>query len=308
MKLKQPLSLQEISNLLKARSLGPENILVSGINEIHMVEPGDLTFVDHPKYYDKALNSKATTILINKEVMVPEGKNLIISDDPFRDYNFLTKYFAPIPHPIDGKYSVGKNTKIGNGCIIYPGVVICDNVSIDDNSILYPNVVIYPETQIGKHVIIHAGSVIGSDAFYYKKRTDHYEKMHSCGGTHLADWVEIGSNCSIDRGVSGITRIGQGTKLDNQVHIGHDTVIGKNCIIAAQTGIAGVTTLEDDVILWGQVGVTKDITIGKGAIVSAKSGVSKSLEGGKSYFGVPAREFRKAYKELAALAKLAADK
>ncbi len=304
MNLHRNYSLAEIGDLIKAKYVGDAQFIVSGINEIHMVKPGDITFVDHEKYYHKALNSKATTIIINKDVPCPDGKTLLLSDDPFRDYNYLTKFFCPIQQPQSPSYTVGENTLIGDNTYIHQGVVIGNHVSIGKNCIIYPNVVIYDQSIIGDNVIIQANTVIGGDAFYYKRRPDYYEKMHSCGRVVIEDWVEIGCNCTIDRGVSGDTVIGKGTKIDNLVQIGHDNIIGKNCIIASQCGIAGVTTIEDEVILWGQVGVTKDITIGKGAVVSAKSGVSKSLEGGKSYFGAPAKEFKQAILELAYIAKL----
>lgn len=277
---------------------------MSGINEIHRVQTGDLTFVDVEKYYHKALNSAATTILINKATECPPGKALLISDNPFRDYNFLTRWFSPASLPAAGQYVSGEGVHIGEGTIIHPGVVLGSHIRIGRNCILYPNVVVYDHTEIGDNVIIHANTSIGGDAFYYKRQPGGYEKMHTCGRTLLADWVEIGCNCCIDRGVSGDTVIGYGTKIDNLCQVGHDTIIGKNCIIASQCGIAGVTTIEDEVILWGQVGVTKDITVGKGALVSAQSGISKSLEGGKAYFGSPAKEHRTAMLELAYLAKL----
>jgi UDP-3-O-[3-hydroxymyristoyl] glucosamine N-acyltransferase len=304
MKLHKPFTLKEIAGLVKARFAGDADQPVTGINEIHMVESGDITFVDFEKYYDKALSSAATTIIINREVEVPAGKSLIFSDDPFRDYNFLTRYFQPQAKPAPDKFIIGDDSRVGVGTQVFPGAVIGNHVRIGKNCIIYPNVVIYDHALIGDNVIIHAGTVIGGDAFYYKRRPDHYDKMNSCGRAVLEDFVEIGANCTIDRGVSGDTIIGSGTKIDNMVHIGHDTRVGKNCIFASQVGIAGVTVIEDNVILWGQVGVTKDIVIGKGAVVSAKSGVSKSLEGGKSYFGTPAKEFRQAMKELAMIAKL----
>jgi UDP-3-O-[3-hydroxymyristoyl] glucosamine N-acyltransferase len=154
---------------------------------------------------------------------------------------------------------------------------------------------------IGDNVIIQSGTVIGSDAFYYNKKTTraiHYKKMLSGGRVVIEDSVEIGANCTIDRGVSGDTVIGAGTKMDNLVHIGHDTVIGRNCLLAAQVGIAGATTIEDDVILWGQVGVSKTLTIGKGAEVYAQSGVPASIEGGKKYFGSPVEDALTKKKEL----------
>jgi UDP-3-O-[3-hydroxymyristoyl] glucosamine N-acyltransferase len=163
---------------------------------------------------------------------------------------------------------------------------------------------LYDHTEIGDNVIIHANTVIGSDAFYFKRRPEGYDKMVSCGRVIIHDDVEIGASCTVDKGVSGDTIIGKGTKIDNQVHIGHDSVIGKNCLFAAQVGIAGVVTIEDDVILWGQVGVQKDLTIGKGAVVLGQSGIPKSLEGGKTYFGSPVQEAREKMRELAFVKQL----
>jgi UDP-3-O-[3-hydroxymyristoyl] glucosamine N-acyltransferase len=165
-------------------------------------------------------------------------------------------------------------------------------------------VVIYNNVKIGDNVEIHAGTVIGGPAFYYKGRPEGYEKWHSCGQVIIEDNVEIGPNCTIDKGVSGNTVIGEGTKLDNLVHIAHGVEIGKQCLIASQVGIAGKTIIEDNVIIYGQAGVSKSLRIGAKAIISAKAGVSKSLEGGKLYFGTPATEARTKWRELAALRQL----
>jgi UDP-3-O-[3-hydroxymyristoyl] glucosamine N-acyltransferase len=151
-------------------------------------------------------------------------------------------------------------------------------------------------------VIIHAGTVIGADAFYFKRRKDRdvqYDKLESCGRVIIEDDVGIGAGTTIDKGVSGDTIIGAGTKLDNHIHIGHGAVIGKNCLFAAQVGIGGKAIIEDEVILWGQVGVSKDLTIGKGAIVLAQSGVPSSLDAGKTYFGSPVEEAKTKMRELA---------
>jgi UDP-3-O-[3-hydroxymyristoyl] glucosamine N-acyltransferase len=298
MKLNPPISLKELSQLINAEFKGDPNHLVSGINEIHKVENGDLSFVDHPKYYDKCLNSAATTILINKDVPCPEGKGLIISDDPFRDYNFLVDFFRPFQ---PAEQLVNTSAKIGKGTIIQPGAFVGNNVTIGEDCIIHPNVTIYDHCVLGDRVVIHANSVIGADAFYFKRRPEGYDKMKSCGRVVIGNDVEIGASCTIDKGVSGDTVIGNGTKFDNQIHIGHDTVVGENCLFAAQVGVAGVATIENNVILWGQVGVSKDLTIGEGAIVLAQSGVPKSLEGNKTYFGSPTQDARQKMKELAAL-------
>jgi UDP-3-O-[3-hydroxymyristoyl] glucosamine N-acyltransferase len=303
MKFTTPQSLQNIARLINAKIIGEENNLVLGINEIHMVEEGDITFVDHPKYYDKALKSKATFIIINKEVEAPEGKGLLLSDDPFRDYVAIVNQFRPF---LPAGKQVAETAAIGKNTVIQPGAFIGNYVKIGSNCVIHANVSIYDYSQIGDNVIIHSGTVIGADAFYFKRRPEGYDKMLSCGRVVIHDKVEIGACCTIDKGVSGDTTIGHGTKLDNHVHIGHDTVIGKNCLFAAQVGIAGVVTIEDNVILWGQVGVQKDLTIGNGAIVLGQSGVGKSLEGNKTYFGSPVRDAREKMKEIALVKQLPA--
>ncbi|MBP2832637.1 UDP-3-O-(3-hydroxymyristoyl)glucosamine N-acyltransferase [Aquimarina sp. U1-2] len=301
MKFPQKHTLQQIATILSSKFVGDSDFPVLGMNEIHVVTPGDIVFVDHPKYYDKALKSAATVILINKEVPCPEGKALLLSDDPFRDFNKLTTYFKPFEA---AESNISSTAKIGKDTIIQPGVFLGNNVVIGDHCLLHANVSIYDNTVIGNNVTIHSGTVLGGDAFYYKKRPEGFDKLISGGRVVIEDHVDIGALCTVDKGVTGDTIIKEGTKLDNQVHIGHDTVIGKQCIIASQVGIAGCVVIEDEVTIWGQVGITSDVTIGKKAIISAQSGVSKSLEANKSYFGTPADDFRKKYKELAAIRQI----
>ena len=301
MKFDRIYKLSELAEYINSEFAGDPNHEVVGLNEIHMVNVGDLTFVDHPKYYDKALNSKATTVIINKKVDCPVGKALLFSDDPFRDYNKIILKFSKFQKC---ETPISKTAKIGKDTIIQPNVFIGNNVVIGDNCVIYANVCIYDNTIIGNGVTLHSGVVIGADAFYYKRRPEAYDKMLSCGRVILEDNVEVGANSTIDKGVSADTIIGKGTKIDNLVQIGHDTIVGKNCIIASQVGIAGVSVIEDDVILWGQVGVNKDLVIGKGAIVLAKSGVHKSLKPGVVYFGIPVREAKEKMKELIHVARL----
>lgn len=298
MKFKKSQTLQQIAKLIAAEFIGDKNFEVLGINEIHVVEKGDIVFVDHPKYYTKALNSAATTILINKKVACPQGKTLLISDDPFRDFNKITTHFNPF---ISAKVSISSSALIGENTIIQPNVFIGNHVRIGSNSVIHPNVTIYDHTIIGSNVTIHANTVIGADAFYYKKRQEGFDKLISGGRVILEDHVDIGASCTIDKGVTGDTIIGKGTKIDNQVHVGHDTKIGEQCLIASQTGIAGCVIIEDQVTIWGQVGTNSGITIGKGAIILGQTGVTKSVAGGKSYFGTPISESREKLKEMAAI-------
>lgn len=301
MKLDRPYKLSEIAFLIDAEYDGDPEFKVLGINEIHMVETGDLTFVDHPKYYDTALQSKATIILINKKVERPEGKVLLFSDDPFTDYMKLVKKFRPF---VPSSKMVSDSAEIGQGTIVQPGAFIGDKVKIGENCIIHPNVTIYDHTIIGNNVIIHSGTVLGADAFYFQKRATETIKFETCGRVVIKDHVEIGANCTIDKGVSGDTIIDEYTKFDNHIQIGHDTYIGKRCLFASAVLVAGVTHVEDDVILWGQVAVNKDLRIGKGAVLLGTSAIDKSIEGNKVYFGAPAIEARKKWQELALIRKL----
>lgn len=301
MKFPKVHSLHEIANLLNCEFVGDKDFPVHGMNEIHVVEPGDIVFVDHPKYYDKALQSAATIVLINKKVECPEGKALLISDDPFRDFNVLTNHFKPFQA---SNVSIASSASIGAGTIIQPNTFIGNHVVIGKNCLIHSNVSIYDHTIIGDNVIIHAGTILGADAFYYKKRPEGFDQLVSGGRVVIQNNVGIGALCTIDKGVTGDTTIGEGTKIDNQVHVGHDTIIGKKCLIASQTGIAGCVIIEDEVTLWGQVGTTSGITIGAKAVIMGQTGVTKSVEGGKSYFGTPIEESREKLKQLANIKKI----
>lgn len=298
MQFPSPVPVQWIAELIGAKLIGRTDAHATGINEIHKVETGDLVFVDHPKYYDKCINSAASFIIINKETTFPEGKALLVVDNPFEAYCTIVHHFRPFKA---ADKPVSDTANIGEGTYIYPSVFIGHHVSIGKNCVIHPNVTIMDHVIIGDHVIIQAGTVIGSDAFYYNTKKDRevwYKKMPSCGRVIIEDYVEIGAGCTIDRGVSHDTIIGRGTKMDNMIHIGHDSVIGKNCLFAAQVGIAGAVQIEDGVVLWGQVGVSKTLTIGANTVVLAQSGVPGDLEGGKTYFGSPVEHARDKMKEL----------
>ena len=301
MKFPKVYALQEIATIINCEYVGKANFPIYGMNEIHVVEKGDIVFVDHPKYYTKALNSAATVILINKKVDCPEGKALLISEDPFSDFNRLTNHFKPFR---SSNSSISTSATVGQGTIVQPNVFIGNNVVIGENCLIHANVAIYDNTIIGNNVVIHSGTVLGADAFYYKKRDAGFDKLLSGGRVVIKDNVDIGALCTIDKGVTGDTTIGEGTKIDNQVHVGHDTVIGKKCLIASQTGIAGCVIIEDEVTIWGQVGTASGVTIGAKAVIMGQTGVTKSVEGGKSYFGTPIEESREKLKQLANIKKI----
>lgn len=287
-----------LAEFTQAKLVGNIEQVANGINEIHKVRKGDISFVDNEKYFNACLMSAATIVIINKEVECPAGKTLLVCEDPFEAYVKIVKHFRPFE---PANKMISDTAIVGEGTHLQPGVFVGNHVTIGKNCLIHPNVTIYDHTVIGDNVIIHSGTVIGADAFYFKRRKERdvqYDKMESCGRVIIEDYVEVGAGCAIDKGVSGDTIIGKGTKLDNHIHIGHGVEVGQNCLFAGQVGVGGKAIIEDEVILWGQVGVSKDLTIGKGAVVYAQSGVGQSIEGGKMYFGSPVEDARTKMREL----------
>lgn len=301
MRFEKGIPLQELADLTKTSIIGDVSAEVLGLNEIHRIEERELVFVDHPKYYDKALNSAATFVLINKEVEAPAGKSLLISENPFDDFNKIIKHYFGSGFNVRKR---GIDNDVADSAIVHETAVLGNHVKIGANTVIYPNVTIYDDVEIGENCIIHANVVLGSHAFYYKKKEWGYDPLLTCGRLIIHNKVEIGANTTIDKGVTSDTIIGEGTKIDNLVHIAHDTVVGKNCLFASHVGIAGCVAIEDNVTLWGQVGIASGITIGKNAVLLAQTGVNKSLEGDKAYFGSPAEEARKKMKEMSLIKRI----
>jgi UDP-3-O-[3-hydroxymyristoyl] glucosamine N-acyltransferase len=294
-----PTSVETLAAICNAQIIGDKNTIVTGINEIHRVQAGDLAFVDHPKYYEKTLHSSATAILIDKEVIVPENKCLLIHPEPFKAFNQILKHFFP---PKIFEKDIASDAEIGAGTIIMPGVKIGSGVKIGKYCHIFPNVVIYPGTEIGDEVIIHSGTIIGSDAFYFKKNPDgKHTALYSAGKVIIEDGVNIGANCTIDRGVTSVTRIGKYSILDNMIHVGHDVEIGESCLMAAQVGIAGFVKIGNHVKIWGQAGINSNTVIEDHAVIYAQSGVTGHISNGSIMFGTPAGNAREKMKELSAL-------
>ncbi len=297
----RPYNVSEIAEIIDAKIYGNEGVVATGLNELHLVRSGDITFVDHPKYYKKVLGSAATLVIINKEVEAPEGKAILLHKNPFDAFITLSKKFRPFT---SSTQMISPSAIIGEGTIIQPGAFIGNDVQIGKDCIIHANASIYNNTVIGDRVIIHSNTVLGGDGFYFQKRQEGYVKFESGGRVVIEDDVEIGASCAIDKGVTGDTTIGKGTKMDNHCQVGHDSVIGQHCLIGSFSAIAGVTKLEDDVILWARVSIGKDIVIGKGAVLLATAGTSKSIEGGKVYMGAPAIEVKKYWRQASALSDL----
>ncbi|HRO08816.1 MAG TPA: UDP-3-O-(3-hydroxymyristoyl)glucosamine N-acyltransferase [Saprospiraceae bacterium] len=301
MDFKHPVPVTELASTYSLQLRGKDTNLAIGINEIHKVRHGDITFVDVEKYYLKSLNSDATIILINKDITCPPGKTLLITDDPFAVYNQIVWENRPLHYLNSNR---GENLQIGEDSQIDFGAYIGHDVTIGKGCYIQSGAYIGDHTIIGDNVSIQAGALIGTDAFYYKKINGKYTKWRSGGKVIIQDNVEIGAGCTINRGVSGDTVIGNGTKLDCQVHIGHGVVVGSNCLIAAQTGIAGKTIIGSGCVIYGQVGIAQNLKIGDNVVILAKSGISKNLLPDKTYFGIPADDARIKMREMASVKML----
>jgi len=304
MKFQKQLTVHQIIDIIKEKITlkGKPDNLISGINELHSVEEGDISFADHPKYYDKVLNSKATVIILNKDVEAPEGKTLLICEDPLHCYLDIVHHFVKF-NPQNT--NIHPSAKIGEGTVIQPHVFVGENVTIGKNCLIHSNVSIYADTEIGNNVVIHSNSTIGGDACYFQKRETGWIKLTSCGKTKIEDDVEIGCNCCIDKGVSGVTYIGKGTKFDNQIQIGHDTHIGAHCFLGAQSGVSGCTFVDDYCSIWSKSGINKGLYIAKNTTLLAMSALDKSIyEEGTTLFGLPAEDARKKWREMACVRNL----
>ena len=213
MKFKTPIPILAIAGKYHCEIIGDNSIAATGINEIHKVEIGDITFVDIEKYFQKSLNSSASIIILNKRVNCPPGKALLFCDQPFEVYNKIIKSFRPF-EPLNQEIS--DRAIIHPSAIIEPNVMIAPNVKIGKYTYIQSNVIIHEHTFIGDHCVVNSGSVIGTDAFYFKRNGESFKKWRSGGRVIIEDRVDIGAACTISKGVSGDTIIGEGSKLDCQ--------------------------------------------------------------------------------------------
>jgi len=307
------ITLKKVLEITGGELFGDENIKIKKIAPIDKAENGDITFLANKKYAHLLKDTKASAVILDKKI---EDLKIaqIITDNPYLAYAKLLTFFTkkPFTHKgIDknafvdktadiadnvtifpGVY-IGKNVKILENCVIYSGVFIGDNSKIGKNCIIYPNVSIYHDTVIGNNVIIHAGTVIGSDGFGFARDGEKYYKIPQIGNVVIEDDVEIGANCTIDRGAIESTVIRKGTKIDNLVQIAHNVEIGENCAIVAQVGISGSTKIGNNVVLAGQVGVAGHLKIGNNVMVGAKSGIGRNLKDGEIVSGAPAIDHKK---------------
>jgi len=302
------MTLKEISQFLQIDC--QINKEISGLNSLNDANENELTFLENTKYINDLKNTKAGAILITKEYskQVPQNCVALICDEPYLALAKLSKLFAPKLIEIVGNEPtigentqimtnvyLGKNSIIGNSCTIMAGSFIGDNVRIGDNTIIYPNVTIYRDCSIGNNCIIHSGTVIGSDGFGFANTKDgKYIKIYQNGNVIIANDVEIGANCTIDRAVFKSTIIDDGVRIDTLIHIAHNCKIKSGCILAAQVGLSGSVTLHPYVIMGGQSGAAGHLEIAPFTTIAARGGVIKSInEPKKSWAGFPLFEHKK---------------
>jgi len=319
-------SLADIARLVGGELVGDGKIGITGCSGIQEAKSGDITFLANPKYLPQAQDTNASAVIIPRQMDLP-GKTVIKANDPSLAFTQVLNHFLaakPRHHPkgIHPTAIIAKEAKIaktaavgpytvidpgaviGKGSVIYSHCYVGHNVTIGEDCLVYPGVAVYEGVGMGDRVIIHSGTVIGSDGYGYVTVEGKHIKIPQVGTVLVEDDVEIGANVTIDRARFDQTIIGEGTKIDNLVHIAHNVVIGKHCLIIAQVGISGSSRLGNYVILAGQVGVVGHLTIGDGAIVAAQSGLSKSIKAGEQVFGSPAQPIKAAYRAHAHMQRL----
>lgn len=317
-------SLRELADLVQGDLEGDAEILITGAADISDAREGDIVFAETPKFLDAAKRSGASAVIV-RSGMSDSGKPMIAVPDPRYAFAQVLRAFAPSTLPGTGIHpacniaegvrigdspsvgfnvSIGRDSALGDNVCIYPFAYIGSDVHIGSDCVIHPFVSIYDGVTLGSGVVVHSGSVIGADGFGYTKLGQEHYKMPQIGTVVIGDDVEIGANVTVDRARTGKTEIGRGTKIDNLVHIAHNTVIGQNCIIVAQVGISGSVGIGDRVVLAGQAGVKDHVTIGDDAVVCARAGVIGNIRNGEFVSGFPARPHSKQMRMQAAQNRL----
>jgi UDP-3-O-[3-hydroxymyristoyl] glucosamine N-acyltransferase len=320
------MTIADIARLIEGELVGSGQIEITGCAGLKEAKEGDLSFLANSKYEPLARESKASAIIVPRQTSLP-GKVVIRVDHPSLGFSRVINHFlkdappliTPGIHPTAviakdvklgqdiaiGPYVVIESkATIGDGSKIYAHSYIGHGVKIGNNCLIYSHVSLRENIVIGDHVIIHSGTVVGSDGYGYVTVEGKHMKIPQIGTVIIENDVEIGANVTIDRARFDKTLIGEGTKIDNLVHIAHNVMIGKHCLIVAQVGISGSTQIGNHVILAGQAGIVGHLTIGDGVIVAAQSGVSKSIKAGSQVFGTPAQPLREAFKNNAHIQRL----
>ena len=316
--------LKELAEWVDGTVVGDGEMEISGVAAIEDARVGEIAFIASPKYLPKLKETKASAIIVSKEVSQADKPLLRVANPHLAFAKILTLFFQK-PYEPKGIGSntwisptarlgkdltfhpfvyVGDRCSIGDRVTLYPGVYVGEDSAIGEDSILYPNVSVYSGTVVGRRVILHSGVVVGSDGFGYVKEGKKNVKIIQVGRVEIEDDVEIGANTTIDRAALGKTIIGRGVKIDNLVQVAHNVVIGEDSVLCAQVGISGSTKIGSNVTLAGQVGVVDHVEIGDNVIVGAQAGVTHNLPGNQGYVGSPALPHREFLRAITILPKL----
>lgn len=318
------ISLQELAARVNGSAVGNLRLKIAGVSEIQRGKEGTITFLSNLKYKQYLLTTEASAVFVTDASLLQDKPGIVVKNPQLAIAQTLAIFqkepsFPPGIHSTAivhdsaqigsnvhiGPYSViEKNTVIGDGAVICAHGYVGENATIGKSSFLFPKVTIYHDCILKNHIRIHSGAVIGCDGYGFVTEKDIHHKIPQNGNVILEDNIEIGANCTIDRATIGSTILGEGTKLDNQVHIAHNVRIGKGCLITGQVGIAGSVEIGNFCIFAGHTGIAPHVVIGDRAVFAAKSGVTKSLPGGKIYAGMPAREIREQNRKDAVLSEV----
>ncbi|MBF0596101.1 UDP-3-O-(3-hydroxymyristoyl)glucosamine N-acyltransferase [Faecalibacter rhinopitheci] len=312
----------DIANLLNGVVKGDVNAEVWTLSKIEEGSEGSISFLANPKYEEYVYTTNSSVVIVNKsfEPSQPINTNLIVVEDAYKAFTVLLNHYNSVKNNKTGieefarisetatlgedvyvgSFSyIGTNVKLGNNVKIYPNCTIGENVTIGDNTILRSGTQIYEDCVVGKDCIIHSNVVIGSDGFGFAPNTDgSYDKIPQIGNVIIEDNVEIGSGSTIDRATMGSTIIRKGAKLDNQIQIAHNVVIGENTVIASQAGIAGSAKVGRNCMIGGQAGLAGHIKIGDFVQIQGQSGINSDIKDGAQLYGSPAinaTDYRKSY-------------
>ncbi|HEY0047366.1 MAG TPA: UDP-3-O-(3-hydroxymyristoyl)glucosamine N-acyltransferase [Flavobacterium sp.] len=325
------MTIHQINEVVNGEIVGSTNADISSPEQLEIATPSQITFIGSKKYEKLWETSQASVAVVNNDISIEPGENRAFIKVKNADLAMskVLALFAPPPpvfdsetHPtavIHETATIGKGTKVGAGCYIgpkvqignnvtiYPNVTILDEVTIGEETVIWSGAVVRERCHIGTHCILHPNSTIGADGFGFRPDPEKgLVKIPQIGNVVLGNHVEIGANSTVDRGKFSSTILGDGCKIDNLVQIGHNSRLGKFCIMAGNSGLAGSVTLGNGVMVGGSASIKDHLTIGDRAIIGAGSGVAADVEAGKTVLGYPAVDARQALKQWAILKKLAA--
>jgi UDP-3-O-[3-hydroxymyristoyl] glucosamine N-acyltransferase len=287
-------SIHDIVELVGGRCTGPADRVISGVSTLADAGPDQLTFLSNPRYASQLPDTRAGAVLVANDVGGDDPRYIRVANPYLAWARVIERWFVPRPAPsgVSPLASVSASATLGANVAVGPFTTIGDDVVVGDDTLIYSNVAIYAGSVIGSRCIIHSGTVIGADGYGFVVENGRHRKIPQIGIVRIGDDVEIGAGCTIDRASIGETIVGEGTKLDDQVMIGHGAKIGRHCILVAQVGIAGSAQLGDYVVIAGQSGVAGHLKIGDRAQIAAKSAALDDVPADTKVMGVPAIPFR----------------